>query len=176
LANKSDKAAEIEALKGKFSRARSVILADYRGLNVAQMTDLRRAARSAGIEVRVVKNTLAARAAGSGGIQGLGEYLQGPTAAAFSYEDAVSAARLFVEFARTARQLELKGGVVEGRILTGADVRSLAMLPPREVLLGQVLGGLQAPLRNLAFVLGAPLRGLATAVDEVRKQRQAAAD
>jgi len=176
LAKKDEKAAVIDVLAGKFSRARAVILADYRGLNVAQMTELRRQARAAGIEVRVVKNTLAARAADPGGAPGLAAYFEGPTAAAFGYDDAVAPARLLVEFARSARQLELKGGIAEGRLLSAVDVRSLAALPSREVLLAQVAGAFQGPMRNLAFVLAAPTRGLVTAMEELRKKRESAAD
>jgi len=173
LAKKSEKAAAISVLTDKFSRAQGVVLADYRGLNVAQMTELRRRARAAGVEIRVIKNTLAARAAAPTDAARLDPHFQGPTAAAFGYEDPVAPARLLVEFARTARQLELKVGLAEGRLLSAAEVRALAALPSREVLLAQVVAGLQGPLQNLASVLAAPLRGVVTAVDALRQQTAA---
>lgn len=176
MANRVEKEATIAELVEKFRRAETLAMADYRGLNVAQMTDLRSKARELKIELRVIKNTLAARAAEEAGVGAVAEHLKGPTAVAISYEDPAAAAKLLVDFGRTARQLEIKGGFAGGRVLSAADVRVLATLPGREVLLAQVLAGMQAPLSNMASVLAAPIRGLATAIDALRKQREEAAD
>jgi large subunit ribosomal protein L10 len=176
LANKVEKEATISELVEKFRRAQTLALADYRGLNVAQMTDLRRRARELNLDLKVIKNTLAARAAKEAGIGALAEHLKGPTAVAISYDDPAAAAKMLVDFARTARQLEIKGGFAAGQSLTAAEVRVLATLPGREVLLAQVLAAMQAPLSSMASVLAAPMRAFATAVDELRKQREAAAD
>lgn len=176
MAKKEDKATTITNLRSKLSRAQSMVLANYRGLTVAQMTDLRRKARDIGVELRVVKNTLTSRAAGEIGASDLDVHLKGPTAIAFGYSDPVAPARLMVDFARTARVVELKGGYVEGRVLSPQEVRALAILPSREVLLSQVLAAMMGPMSNMASVLLAPLRGIAAVTDELRKQRESAAD
>jgi large subunit ribosomal protein L10 len=163
-------------LTGRFRRAGSIVLADYRGLNVAQITDLRKRARQAGVEFRVIKNTLAAHAAEAAGVGALGPQFKGPTAVALGYGDLRAPARLLLEFGRVVRALEIKAGLAEGRLLNAAEVRALAMLPGREVLLGQVLAGVRSPLVRLATVLRAPLRSLASVLDELRKQREQAAD
>ncbi|MDP2872275.1 MAG: 50S ribosomal protein L10 [Bacillota bacterium] len=176
MAKKEEKAITIADLRSKLSRAQSMVLADYRGLTVAQMTDLRRKAREIGVELRVVKNTLASRAASEIGAGDLDVHLKGPTAIAFGYADPVAPARLLVDFIRTARVVELKGGYAEGRVLSPQDVRALATLPSREVLLSQVLAAMMGPLSNMASVLVAPLRGIAAVTDGLRKQRESAAD
>ncbi len=176
MANRGEKETAIAEMAGRFRRAQAMVVADYRGLNVAQMTDLRRKAREMAVELKVVKNTLAARAAKDAGMAALDVHLKGPTAIAIGYEDLTAPAKLIVEFARTARALELKGGFAEGRALDAAETRALATMPSREVLLGMVLGAISAPLSNMASVLAAPIRGLITATDAVRKQREEAAD
>ncbi len=175
LANREEKAETIAGLRTKLGRSQSMVLANYRGLTVAQMTELRRKAREAGVELRVVKNTMARRAANEAGAADLSVHLKGPTAIAFGYTDPVAPAKLLVDFARTARIVELKGGFAEGRVLSVQDVRSLAVLPPREVLLSQVLAGMMGPLSNMASVLVAPIRGFAAVADGLRKQREQAA-
>lgn len=175
LANRTEKGEAIAAMVGKFGRARAMIVADYRGLNVAQMTDLRRKAREAGIEIKVTKNTLASRAAREAGAGGLSEHLKGPAAVAIGYDDLTAPSRLLLDFARTARTLEIKGGFAEGRSLTAQQARDLATMPSREVLLAMVLGGISAPLSNMASVLAAPIRGLITATEELRKKLEGTA-
>ena len=170
---RSEKEAVIAELAEKLNRAQALVLADYRGLNVAQMTQLRNEAREAEVELRVIKNTLAARAAAEAGMEGLATHLTGPTAVAFGYDEPTAPAKLLAEFSGEARQLRLKGGFSGGRVLSAGDVRELATLPSREVLLGRVLGGISAPLSNLASVLAAPLRELATLTDALHKKREA---
>lgn len=175
MANKVEKEATISELVEKFRRAQTLALADYRGLNVAQMTDLRRRARDLKLDLKVIKNTLAARAAREAGIGAIAGYLKGPTAMAISYDDPAAAAKVLVDFARTARQLEIKGGFAAGQPLTAAEVRVLATLPAREVLLAQLLAALGAPLSGMASVLAAPLQGLARGLDELRRRQEAQA-
>jgi large subunit ribosomal protein L10 len=176
LAKRTEKESTVADLRSKLDRAQSMVLANYRGLTVAQMTDLRRRAREAGVELRVVKNTMATRAAAAAGAADLEVHLKGPTAIAFGYTDPVAPARLLVDFARTARVMELKGGYAEGRVLGPLEVRALALLPSREVLLSQVLAAMMSPLSSMAAVLSAPLRGLTVATEELRKQREQAAN
>jgi len=175
LANRGEKGETVAMMAGKFRRARAMVVADYRGLNVAQMTDLRRKAREMAIELKVTKNTLASLAAREAGVGGLSNHLKGPTAVAIGYDDLTAPSRLLVEFARTARSLEIKGGFAEGRSLTAQQARELATMPSREVLLSMVLGGISTPLSSMASVLAAPIRGLITATEALRKQREEAA-
>jgi large subunit ribosomal protein L10 len=171
------KAAEVAYLRDRLSRASTAVFTDFRGLDVARATELRGRLRRAGVEFRVVKNTLALRAAREAGIDGVEGFLEGPTAVAFSLGEPTAAARELQAYLREHPELSVrvKGGLLEGRPVGPDAVQALADLPPREVLLGRVLGAMRAPLAGLAAVLGAPIRGLAVAVDQLRQQRGAAA-
>jgi len=171
----AEKVASAEELASVLARAQSVVVTDYRGLNVMAMTRLRRNLREAGVEYRVVKNSLVHFAAQKANIAGLDPYLAGPTALAFGYQDPVTPAKVLVAFAADNRQLVIKAGILSGKLISADEVRALAMLPSRQVLLGRVLGALMAPMTGLASVLGAPIRGLAVALDALGKQREEAA-
>lgn len=169
-----EKEATVREIQEKFSGSKSVILADYRGLNVTEVTELRKKLREAGIDYRVVKNTLTSRAAKAANIDGLDQFLSGPTALAFGANDVVMPAKILNDFAKDHKKLELKGGVLEGRVIDLTAVKELANLPSREALLGQLAGMLQAPMRGLVNVLSGPLRNLTYAVEAVRKQKAGA--
>jgi large subunit ribosomal protein L10 len=141
---------------------------------VAEVTDLRNQMRAAGIEYRVMKNTLIWRAAQELALTDLEPYLAGPTAVAFS-TDPVAPAKILTEYSRKLKALELKAGVVEGRVIDAEGVRQLAELPPREVLLAQVLAGISAPLRGMVNVLQAPIRQVVYALEDLRHTRESAA-
>jgi len=168
---KEEKQKVVEALKEKFQNSKVAVLANYRGLDVAAVTALRRRLRESGGELKVAKNTLAGIAAREAGLQGLDPYLEGPTAIAFGFADPVSPAKILTEFAREFKQLEIKGGILGGKILPDQDIRRLADLPAREVLLGKVLGGMQAPLYGLVNVLQGNLRNLVYALEAIRRQK-----
>jgi large subunit ribosomal protein L10 len=169
---RDDKARVIAELAEKL-RGGTAVLVDYQGINVAQSTDLRARSREAGVEFIVAKNTLARRAAGEAGVQGLDEYLTGPTALAFS-EDPVASAKLMAEFAGQVESFALKGGLLEGeRVLDEADVIALSKLPGKEQLLAQLLGAIQYPVAGLVNVLNAPLRNLAVVMNQVAEQKSA---
>jgi large subunit ribosomal protein L10 len=169
---RDDKARVIAELAEKL-RGGTAVLVDYQGINVAQSTDLRARSREAGVEFIVAKNTLARRAAGEAGVQGLDEYLTGPTALAFS-EDPVASAKLMAEFAGQVESFALKGGLLEGeRVLDEADVIALSKLPGKEQLLAQLLGAIQYPVAGLMNVLNAPLRNLAVVMNQVAEQKSA---
>jgi large subunit ribosomal protein L10 len=131
------------------------IVTDYRGLNVAQVTQLRKSLREAGIEFTVLKNTVARRATASAELSELDEYLTGPTAIAFSKDDVVSPAKILTEFAKKNDKLNVKGGVVEGRVVGYDQIKALADLPSKEGLLSMLLSVLQAPVRNFALAVKA---------------------
>lgn len=168
---KPEKEAAVAEIQEKLSRSQSVVLADYRGLNVAEATELRKNLREAGVEFKVAKNTLTKLAAKSAEIEGLDDYLQGPIALAFGYDDPVAPAKILYKFAKDHKNLELKAGLLEGKILDLDMVNSLAALPSREVLLGQIAGLMQSPIRNLVNVLSAPLRNTVYVLEAVRQKQ-----
>ncbi|HHW15285.1 MAG TPA: 50S ribosomal protein L10 [Firmicutes bacterium] len=168
-----EKEATVAELKAKLRSAQAVVLADYRGLTVKKVTELRRRLRQAGVEYRVVKNTLTSRAAHEADLQDLDQYLTGPTAIAFGTADPVAPAKVLMDFARENKELTVKGGVLEGRVIGFDQIKALAELPSREVLLAQVLAGMQAPLAGMARVLSGTLSGFVYALDAYRRQREA---
>jgi large subunit ribosomal protein L10 len=167
-----EKATRIEELRQQLSSARGVVLTDYRGLSVAELTDLRRLLRKSAVEYRVVKNSLARLAIRETGLAGLAPYLEGPTAMAISRTEPVAASRALLAWGKTRPTFALKGGVVEGHVVGPADIGALADLPPREILLARMAGAFQAPLQGLARVLAGPISALAVAVNQVRQQRE----
>ncbi|MGO4500004.1 MULTISPECIES: 50S ribosomal protein L10 [Paenibacillus] len=152
LAEKEQAVAEVTE---KFKASASTIIADYRGLNVAQVTQLRKSLREAGIEFVVLKNSLARRASANAELSALDEYLTGPTAIAFSKDDLVAPAKILTEFAKKNDKLSVKGGVVEGRVVGYDQIKALAELPSRDGLLSMLLSVLQAPVRNFALAVKA---------------------
>ena len=150
-----EKQAAVDKLVEKFNSAVSFVVVDYRGLTVAEATELRKQLREAGVSMHVVKNTLLRRAADAAGIEGLDEVFVGPTAIAFSDEEVVAPAKIMVEFAEEAPVLEVKGGYMEGEVVSIETIKEVAKLPNREGLLSMLLSVLQAPVRNAALVFKA---------------------
>lgn len=156
-----EKEQQVELLTGKLKAARVAVLTDYRGLTVSQIQDLRGRLRAAEVEYRVVKNTLARRAAVESGHEDFQEVFKGPVAIAFGYSELGVPSRLLAEFVRTTRlRVDIVGGLVEGRVFGADQVRQLADLPSREVLLAQLLGTLQSPVAQLVGAIQAPVREL----------------
>jgi Ribosomal protein L10 len=143
----------VQAIAEDVKDAASVVLVDYRGLTVAQDTALRKQLREAGIIYKVCKNTMMKRAFEGTEFAALDEYLEGPSALAVSKDDATAPARILAKFAKDAKALELKAGVVEGEAYDQAGLQALAAIPSREELLSKLLGSLQSPITNLARVL-----------------------
>jgi large subunit ribosomal protein L10 len=150
-------------------------LVDFRGLTVADATDLRNRLRQQGVSLKVVKNTLAKRAAAEAGVVGLDSLLEGPTAVAFCREDPVAAAKALQSFIREKKKLTVKGGYLQHRVLTAAQVDAMASLPSRDELIAKLVGSMAAPLYGLANVLTGPMRGLVVALDQIRAQKAEAA-
>jgi len=159
----------------KFSSSEVTIWTDYQGLNVAEISDLRNRLREAGAKYHVTKNRLVRRALVHLDYPVPEEYLAGPTAICFCGENIASAARLLVDAERAHRSLAIKGGLTKTGILAREDIRQLASLPSREVLIAQVVGGIQSPLRGLVTVLSAPLRGFVTVLKARADQLEKAA-
>jgi large subunit ribosomal protein L10 len=172
---REEKATSIAELREKLGDARGAVLTDFRGLSVAEITELRTLLRKSAVEYKVVKNTLAKLAVKDTGLAGLASYLEGPTAIAISRKDPVAASKAVSAWAKGRPTFAIKGGVVEGRVVGPAEVADLAELPSREVLLGRMAGAFQAPLQALVQVLSASLRGLANVLDQVRQRKEGAA-
>ena len=164
----------VEQLAERIRDADSMIVADYRGLTVTQIADVRRALREAGASFHVAKNTLARRAAEQAEQPLLVDLLQGPSAITFVSDDPAAAAKKLSEVARQTRILTVRGAVFEGRALSADEVRQLGELPSREVLRSQVVGAVASPLQGAYNVLAAPLREFLVVLDQYIAQRQAA--
>ena len=164
----------VEELKEMIKDSKSVILNDFTGLNVADISELRRHCRENGIQFRVIKNTLAKRSFDELGIEGMDALLEGPTAFAVSAVDEVSAAQVLKKFADEYELPRFKGGYVAGRILDEKETVRLASLPSREIILAQVVGTFQAPLRGFVGVLNASLRNLVGVLDAIKEKKGAA--
>ncbi|GBG56007.1 50S ribosomal protein L10 [Sporomusaceae bacterium FL31] len=176
MAVTSEKQAVVAELKEKLANTKGAVLTNYRGLTVAQDTNLRRKLREAGVEYRVVKNTMTRIAANEVGLAGLDAHLEGPTAIAISFTDPVAPAKVISDFVKENKLevLEVKAGIVEGQVIDAQGVKALAALPPREVLIAQVLAGMQSPIVGLVNVLQGSIRNLVYALDAVRQQKESA--
>ncbi|MBO4941477.1 MAG: 50S ribosomal protein L10 [Clostridia bacterium] len=152
-------AALIERLKG----AQAGVIADYRGLTVAQDTELRAKLREAGVEYTIVKNTLTRFAANEVGLDALDPVLHGPTALATSSTDVVAPAKVLVEFAKANEQLEIKAGFVDGKVIDANEVKVYASIPSKEVLISKMMGSLQAPIGSLVRTLDAVAKQMESA-------------
>lgn len=168
------KRATVAELREEIAGSHAAIVADYRGLTVGELATIRRALREQGVRYRVVKNRLARIAASEAGREGLVELLDGPTGLALGGADEVALARAFLDAVRPYRTVAVRGGLIGDRRIDSAEVTRLATLPPREVMLAQLAGGMAAPLAGLASVISAPLRNLGYAFSQLAAQREAA--
>lgn len=149
------KAQLVDEVAEKLTASVSTVVVDYRGLTVDEVTALRKQLRDAGVEMRVIKNSILRRAAEKANLEGLEEVFAGPTAVAFSNEDVVAPAKIMADFAKEAKALEIKGGIIEGGVVSVEEINALAKLPNREGLLSMLLSVLQAPVRNVAYAVKA---------------------
>lgn len=143
----------VEEISANIKDAQSVVIVDHRGLTVAEDTELRKQLREAGITYKVYKNTMMNFAFKGTDCEGLTTYLEGPSAIAISKDDATAPARILCNFAKNAKALEIKGGVVEGTVYDSKGIEAISNVPSREELLGKLLGSIQSPITNLARVL-----------------------
>jgi len=151
----------VEGLKETFSRASIGIMTDYRGLTTAELNALRKKLREANVEYKVVKNTLALIAARDANLVHTADLFKGPMAVAFGYGEMPDAAKALTEYIRSSRStMSIKGGFITDRVLTAKDIETLARLPPKAVLISQVMAGIQSPIYGLVSVLAAPIRGM----------------
>lgn len=176
MAVTAQKQSTVAELTEKLSQAKGAVLINYRGLTVAQDTKLRRKFRENGVEYKVIKNTLTRIAAKQMGIEGMEPYLEGPTAMAYSAVDPVAPAKIISEFIKESKlqTIEIKAGLVEGKVIDANGVKALANLPPREVLIAQVLAGFQTPIVGFVNVLQGTIRNAVYVLDAIRQQKESA--
>lgn len=166
-----EKKQAVNELAQKLERSSIVITTNFRGLSVAEMTELRRRLRQEEIEYRVIKNTLAHFAAEQAGKEGLISIIEGPTAIAFGYGNVVAPAKALIDYIRSAKsELRISGGLLEQRVLSASEVATLATLPPKEVLIAKLLSGMQGSILALVNVLNANITGLVSLLVARRKQ------
>lgn len=173
----AEKQAIVASLKEQMTSAKGAVFTGYKGLTVAQDAALRRAFREAGVHYHVVKNTLSAIAAKECEFDGLVEHFNGTTAFAYSTEDAIAPAKVISKFIKDNKLdktdvLTVKAGLVEGKVINAAEVKALADLPSREVLIAKLLGSMQAPISNTVNVLQGVIRNAVYVLDAVRKQKE----
>jgi len=161
-------------IKDRLNKAGTVIMADYRGLTVKEMRELRNALREVGCELKVYKNSLAEIAIRELALPNMDAYLAGPTAIVFAGEDPVAPAKALTTFAKTHKALEVKGGLVESQVVDAAGIKAIAALPSREELIAGLLRTMLSPLTGFARVLNGPVEAFARTVSAVAEQKAAA--
>jgi len=173
--NKTDKQSLVSELNEKFSKTCCAVVTEYRGMTVEEISNLRNELRKSSVEFKVSKNTLAKIAAKGTSVEGLSSYLEGPTALALSYSDPVAVAKVLTEFTKKQKKgrefLAIKGGVLDGKVLSPADIKALADLPSKEVLVAQLLSVMQSPLSGIVGVMQGNLRNLVYALEGIRKKK-----
>ena len=168
--NRDEKAAVIDRIAGELEASQAVFAVDYRGITVSQVADLRARLRAADATFAVVKNSLTERAADKAGTEALKTVLVGPTALTFVRGDAAAAAKALSDAQRVTDVLAFKGGLMDGQVVTGDDIRAIARLPSREVLYAQLVGTVAAPLTGLARTLNALIAGVAIQLRAIHDQ------
>lgn len=169
-----EKQAIVDELSAKLRGANAFYLTDFTGLNVKSITDLRRRLRNAGVEYLVVKNTLAERALEGADFPDIAEFFKGPTALVIGQDDPVAPAKVLADFAKEHdNKPAVKAGIVERKAVSAAQIDVLAKLPPREQLLAELAGALEAPMAELAYVMQAKLYEMAGLLDALRSSREA---
>lgn len=164
----------VEDLRDRFSKSVIIVLTDYKGLNVATMNELRRKLRAEEIEYRVVKNTMLIRASADNDGDLIKDFFKGPSAVALGYDDPTTPAKVLAQFAKDHEQLEIKIGVMNGKVLDPAAITALAKLPSREVLLGQFLSALNAVPTSLVRTIAEVPRSLVNVLAAIKDQKEAA--
>ncbi len=170
--NKQEKSRIVSELQDKFAKAKGIVFTDYRGLNVEELTSLRIALRASDVEFKVVKNTLAKRAAEGTPVNVAKDVFSGPIGIAIGYDDPVLVVKKVLEYSKTNEKLEIKGGVVEGALYAPAQIKAISELPPREVLLSMLVGAMQSPLSKLAGLLNSTLTQFMYAMEGLKQKKE----
>ncbi|MGP2528791.1 50S ribosomal protein L10 [Acidaminococcus sp. LBK-2] len=167
-----EKAGKVAELKDLLTSSKGIVLVDYCGLTVAEDTELRSKMREAGVKYMVAKNTFIRIAAQEAGIEGLDAYLEHNTAVAFSPEDPVAPAKILNDFSKDHKALEIKAGILDGKVIGLDEVKAVAELPSREELLAKLVGSMQAPISGLVNVLQGTIRNFVYTLEAVRQKKE----
>lgn len=167
-----EKAGKVAELKDLLSTSKGAVLVDYCGLTVAEDTELRSKMREAGVKYMVAKNTFIRIAAKEAGVEGLDSYLEHNTAVAFSAEDPVAPAKILNDFSKDHKALEIKAGILDGKVIALDEVKALAELPSRDELLAKLVGSMQAPISGLVNVLQGTIRNFVYTLEAVRQKKE----
>jgi len=170
-----EKVAEVEAIAERIRGSQSMILADYTGLTVLQMTEFRRNCRAQAVDCRVVKNRLARIAADDAEMSVMKDHLKGPTAIMFGMDSQVDAAKILVDFVKNNEKMQIKGGFVDGQYLDADQVVALSKVPSKDELIAKMMGSINSPVQGLAMVTNGVIAALTRAIDAVAKQKAEAA-
>lgn len=173
MATKAFKQEKIQEIKEAALKAKVAIVSDYRGLTVAEITDLRRRLQQENGDLTVMKNTLAKIAFKGTDFEGLDEHLKGPSAIAFGFGDQVSPAKVLTKFIKDKKKTEIRGGMLDGKVLSLEQVKDLSNLPSKEELIAKMLGSINSPASGIVYAMNGVMSSLVRAIDEVRKQKQA---
>jgi large subunit ribosomal protein L10 len=171
IANVEAKKLIVQEIEAKLQKAQLVIFADYRGTTVEEITNLRNQLRQPGVDVQVYKNTMLTRALNNSGYSDFAGPLFGPNLVVFSENDVVEPAKVLYKFTQDKKKMEIKLGILEGQLIDAAAIKALAELPPRDVLIAQVLGTMQAPITSFVRVLNANITGFVRALDQIRESK-----
>ncbi len=170
--NKEEKSRVVSELQGKFEKAKGIVFTDYRGLNVEEINGLRNSLREAELEYRVVKNTLARRAAEGTPVDAAKDFFTGPIGIAVGFDDPVLVAKRVIEFRKSNEKLEIKGGIIEGGVCTPEQIKTISELPSREVQLSMLVGAMQSPLSKFASALNATLSQFIYAMEALKDKNK----
>jgi len=162
----------VQEIKEKIENSKAIVLVDYRGLDVAEVSDLRNKYREAGVDYKVYKNTMMRFAFEEAGYENFTDNLTGPNGIAFSMEDAIGAAKVSNNYAKDNKKLEIKVGIVDGKIIDIDKIKELADIPGREVLIAKILGSLNSPITGFANVLQGNIKNLVYALDAIKDQKE----
>ena len=169
--NKEEKIKIVSELQGKFGKAKGVVFTDYRGLNVEEITELRNNLRSSALDYRVVKNTLARRAAEGTPVNDAADIFSGPVGIAIGYDDPVLLVKKVLEFGRKNKKLDIRGGVIEGDVCSPEQISTISELPSREVQLSILVGAMQSPLSKFAGLLNSTLSQFIYALEALKNKK-----
>jgi len=169
--NRTEKEQVVQELKEGFNRAKTIVFTDYRGLTVANLSDLRSLLREGNIEYKIVKNTLAKIASEGTSVSAAKDAFKGPVGIAISYDDPVLAVKKILEYSKKNDKLKIGMGLIEGSVCAAQDLKAVADLPPRNVLLSMMAGGFQSPLSKLGWLLNATLSGFVNALDALKNKK-----
>lgn len=174
MVTKAQKQERVVSLKDQLSRSSLAMVADYRGLSVKEMTNLRRRIQAAGGEYTVAKNTLVRRALKDNEMPDMGQVLQGPTALVLGYEDPVGPVKALMDFLKeNKKELNVRGGILEGKIVSENELKQISTLPSREELVAKLMGSMQSPAQGVVITLSGVARNLVQVLEAVRKQKEA---